>query len=413
MAELLKPMEPYFDSMAGARATAWGPRGRAAAAGGQRHAAGHGSLRRPGRADRRRGRNRPQRAGDKPSSSRSSRPRRRSWPTRISQPGARRPSSKRSATASKSWKTSTPRPPPRWQGFAAHQNDLLQPAKIGYRHSVPGIPPASRSRRTTTVAQPAAKLRVHSTSYIIIPARLGSTRLPGKLLLRETGKSVIQHTYRGGPASHAARRRLRGHRPRGHLRRGPILRRLGGDDRARCRRAGPIAWPRSPGGSADVDIVVNVQGDEPELSGEAIDLAVGLLEENPEAVMATLATPDPQPPPIGRPGLREGGLRRARPGDVLQPQPDPPCPAMGRRTARRRSAPLLSAHRSLRLPPRFPARSGQDATVEPRTGREARTTPRPPGRPRDSGRHVDEPTIGIDTPDDYRAFVERHRPDAV
>ena len=30
---------------------------------------------------------------------------------------------------------------------------------------------------------------------IVIPARLASTRLPEKLLLRETGRSVLEHTY--------------------------------------------------------------------------------------------------------------------------------------------------------------------------------------------------------------------------
>ena len=39
--------------------------------------------------------------------------------------------------------------------------------------------------------KPATSLR----STIVIPARLTSTRLPRKLLLRETGKSVLQHTY--------------------------------------------------------------------------------------------------------------------------------------------------------------------------------------------------------------------------
>ena len=42
---------------------------------------------------------------------------------------------------------------------------------------------------------------------------------------------------------------------------------------------------------ADVQIVVNVQGDEPELRGETIDRVVALLEENPDVPMATLATP--------------------------------------------------------------------------------------------------------------------------
>jgi 3-deoxy-manno-octulosonate cytidylyltransferase (CMP-KDO synthetase) len=41
----------------------------------------------------------------------------------------------------------------------------------------------------------------------------------------------------------------------------------------------------------DVDILVNVQGDEPEISATAIDLAVELLEKHPSAVMSTLATP--------------------------------------------------------------------------------------------------------------------------
>ena len=44
-------------------------------------------------------------------------------------------------------------------------------------------------------------------------------------------------------------------------------------------------------GLTDVDIIVNVQGDEPELAGESIDLVIKLLEDNPTAVMATLATP--------------------------------------------------------------------------------------------------------------------------
>jgi 3-deoxy-manno-octulosonate cytidylyltransferase (CMP-KDO synthetase) len=44
-------------------------------------------------------------------------------------------------------------------------------------------------------------------------------------------------------------------------------------------------------GLAGVDIVVNVQGDEPELPGGAIDDVVQLLVDDPQAVMATLATP--------------------------------------------------------------------------------------------------------------------------
>ena len=140
------------------------------------------------------------------------------------------------------------------------------------------------------MAQPAPKLRIRSTSYIVIPARLGSTRLPRKLLLRQTGKSLIRHTYE------AARRAAR---PAGicvatdHAEVFDEVRSFGG-------RA-EMTDPNAPSGTdrvaqlarglTDADIIVNLQGDEPELSGNSIDLAVRLLEEDPDAAMSTLATP--------------------------------------------------------------------------------------------------------------------------
>jgi len=42
---------------------------------------------------------------------------------------------------------------------------------------------------------------------------------------------------------------------------------------------------------SDVDIIVNVQGDEPEIQGPSIDLVIELLQNDQTAVMATLATP--------------------------------------------------------------------------------------------------------------------------
>ncbi|MHB8863188.1 MAG: 3-deoxy-manno-octulosonate cytidylyltransferase [Pirellulaceae bacterium] len=127
-------------------------------------------------------------------------------------------------------------------------------------------------------------------SFIVIPARLASSRLPRKLLLNETGKSVIQHTYEA--ASRATR-------PQGlcvaadHEEIAAEVRRFGGtvvltDPAATCGtdRVSEIAQSMP-----DVDIFVNVQGDEPEISGAAIDLAVEMLERDPDAVMSTLATP--------------------------------------------------------------------------------------------------------------------------
>jgi 3-deoxy-manno-octulosonate cytidylyltransferase (CMP-KDO synthetase) len=127
-------------------------------------------------------------------------------------------------------------------------------------------------------------------SHIVIPARLGSTRLPRKLLLRETGKSLLQHTYEAAS---------RAKRPEGvcvaadHEEIAAEVRSFGGvvymTSPACASGTDRLAevTPRLPG----VDVFVNVQGDEPELSGEAIDRVVELLENNPQAAMATLATP--------------------------------------------------------------------------------------------------------------------------
>ena len=127
-------------------------------------------------------------------------------------------------------------------------------------------------------------------SQIIIPARLASTRLPRKLLLAETGKPLIQHTYESA-------RRAR--RPAGicvatdHEEIYKAVQDFGGraemTDPAAASGTDRVAEVarRMP----DADIIVNVQGDEPEIAGSSIDLAIELLETHPEAPMSTLATP--------------------------------------------------------------------------------------------------------------------------
>ncbi|HEY2413212.1 MAG TPA: 3-deoxy-manno-octulosonate cytidylyltransferase [Pirellulaceae bacterium] len=127
-------------------------------------------------------------------------------------------------------------------------------------------------------------------STIVIPARLASTRLPRKLLRTESGKPLIQHTYEAAQKAN---------RPSGVLiasdceEIASVVRSFGGrveltspDCASGTDRVAEIAR-KLP----DVDIFVNVQGDEPEISAAAIDLAVELLESDPTAVMSTLATP--------------------------------------------------------------------------------------------------------------------------
>jgi len=128
------------------------------------------------------------------------------------------------------------------------------------------------------------------SSYIVIPARLLSTRLPEKLLLSETGKPLIQHTYEAAQQAQC-----------------PVGVCVAADDEkiaTAVREFGGevvLTDPAAPSGTDrvaevarglnEIDIIVNLQGDEPEISGTVIDQVIELLENQPTAVMATLATP--------------------------------------------------------------------------------------------------------------------------
>jgi 3-deoxy-manno-octulosonate cytidylyltransferase (CMP-KDO synthetase) len=120
----------------------------------------------------------------------------------------------------------------------------------------------------------------------IIPARFASSRFPGKPLARETGKYLIEHVFE---RVRAARR----------LERVVVAT---DDDRiaAACREFGaevamtPADCPSGTDRCAHVaagipcDIVVNVQGDEPEIDPAAIDALVDLMAGT-DAPMGTLA----------------------------------------------------------------------------------------------------------------------------
>ncbi len=129
-----------------------------------------------------------------------------------------------------------------------------------------------------------------SIGRIVIPARLASTRLPEKLLLSETGLSVLEHTYR---ACKLAKR------PHGITiavddpKTEALVRSFGGEVLMTDVNApsGTDRIAEVAAKSPDVDLFINVQGDEPEIAGESIDLVMNLLFNHPEASIATLATP--------------------------------------------------------------------------------------------------------------------------
>ena len=78
-------------------------------------------------------------------------------------------------------------------------------------------------------------------------------------------------------------------------------------------------------------------------------------------VMSTLATPIRSREQLDDPACVKVVFDAARPGAVFQPQPDSARPRVGRRAADGRSAAFLSAHRAVRLSPRFSAAAGRAA----------------------------------------------------
>jgi 3-deoxy-manno-octulosonate cytidylyltransferase (CMP-KDO synthetase) len=126
--------------------------------------------------------------------------------------------------------------------------------------------------------------------YGIIPARLASTRLPRKLLLNETGKPLLQYTWEAAKRAKSLADVIVA---ADSLEIADAVRAFGG----RCEMTGehPSGTDRiaevARRACPEADILVNIQGDEPELDPANIDLLVQQLVERPGAEMATLATP--------------------------------------------------------------------------------------------------------------------------
>jgi 3-deoxy-manno-octulosonate cytidylyltransferase (CMP-KDO synthetase) len=123
----------------------------------------------------------------------------------------------------------------------------------------------------------------------IIPARFGSTRLPGKPLSDIHGKPMIQHVYE---RARRARRVDRVLVATDDVRIADAVRGFGGE--AVMTSADHVSGTDRLAEAAravDAEIVVNVQGDEPMLEPSAIDAAVEALLADPGLPMATLSVP--------------------------------------------------------------------------------------------------------------------------
>lgn len=121
----------------------------------------------------------------------------------------------------------------------------------------------------------------------IIPARYASTRFPGKPLASQTGKPLIQHVYE---AVRGARRVDRVLVATDDVRIAEAVRAFGGEA-VMTRADHPSGTDRvaEVAGKLDVDLVINVQGDEPDMDPSSIDTLVELMRAKPDAAMGSLA----------------------------------------------------------------------------------------------------------------------------
>lgn len=126
-----------------------------------------------------------------------------------------------------------------------------------------------------------------SNVVIVIPARYGSTRLPGKPLVQLAGKSMIQRVYEQAKQAKTCGRVIVAtdderivNAVQGF---GGEARMTRPDHRTGTERIAEVA------AHTDGEVFVNVQGDEPLVDPAAIDTAVNSLLEEPKASIATVA----------------------------------------------------------------------------------------------------------------------------
>jgi 3-deoxy-manno-octulosonate cytidylyltransferase (CMP-KDO synthetase) len=140
------------------------------------------------------------------------------------------------------------------------------------------------------------------TVLAVIPARLASTRLPRKVLLDRTGKPLIQHVWEGAKAC-------------------PLIDQIviatdAEEVFAAVTSFGGQAVMTSPECASGTDrvaeaarnflnaqVIVNVQGDEPEMTAEPLTALVQGMLATPDAEMGTIAVPWPAGVPVHEPGF--------------------------------------------------------------------------------------------------------------
>ena len=120
----------------------------------------------------------------------------------------------------------------------------------------------------------------------VIPARYDSTRFEGKVLAKETGKFLVQHTYERLQETDRIEKILIATDDERVLT-------ACGEFGAECvmtsstHQSGTDRIAEAVAG-LDADIIINVQADEPEIDPASVDYLANLMLDNPDCPMATL-----------------------------------------------------------------------------------------------------------------------------
>ncbi|MFQ6048023.1 MAG: 3-deoxy-manno-octulosonate cytidylyltransferase [Phycisphaerae bacterium] len=241
----------------------------------------------------------------------------------------------------------------------------------------------------------------------VIPARYTSRRFPGKPLANETGKYLIQHVYERVCQARSIQQvivatddeRIRLAAESFGAR--AIM--TGAEHACGTDRAAEVAGSL-PG---EVEVIVNVQGDEPEIEPDYIDRLVGLLEQDRQCSMATLACPfgpqmDPTDPNRVKVVLDDAG-RALYFSRSLIPYPRDQAGRVSRPSDYLLHLGIYAYRRECLLdyPAWAPGRLEQIEHLEQLRALEHGV--------KIAVGLVERATIGIDTPDDYAAFVRRVR----
>lgn len=131
----------------------------------------------------------------------------------------------------------------------------------------------------------------HMKAVVVIPARHASTRLPSKLILPEvksvTGRYIIEHVYQNVKTARRIQKVIIATDSQLIY---DIVKGFGGEvEMTSVSHTSGTDRIAEVAGRLAADVIVNVQGDEPEMNATMVDQVVDTLVEDKAAVMATLA----------------------------------------------------------------------------------------------------------------------------